>query len=171
MRQSFTLIELVVSIFIILLTLGGVFSLLVQTIRATSDLPDQLIANYLAQEGIEIVRNIRDANWIEGQEWDAGLTGCNSNCTGCDCSDGCAGSYYNMTLDGYPNVPLHLDGNGYYAQTTIGEETPFKRRIVINPETDSDGNDYLQVRVFVCWQRRGKNYQTELDENLYNWGP
>lgn len=76
-----------------------------------------------------------------------------------------------MSLIGYSNVPLHLDNNGYYAQINTGEETPFKRRIVINPETDSDGNDYLQVRVFVCWQRRGKDYQTELDEDLYKWGP
>lgn len=170
MKRLFTLIELVVSIFIILLTLGGVFSLLVQTLRVTSGLPDQLIANYLAQEGMEVVRNIRDANWIKGQEWNTGLTGCESSVAGCEANDGCAVSYHSFSLENYPNFPLHLYNN-YYSQTTLGKKTIFKRRVVINQNTDSDGNDYLQVRVFVCWQRRGKNYQTELDENLYNWGP
>jgi len=170
MNKSFTLIELVVSIFIILLTLGGVFSLLYQTLKVTSDLPDQLIANYLAQEGMEVVRNIRDTNWIKGQEWNTGLTGCSSTCTGCNCSDGCALTYYSSTLDNYSNTPLHIY-NGYYNQTTLGSETLFRRRVVINEKTDSEGNNYLQMKVFVCWQRRGKNYQTELDEDLYNWGP
>ena len=33
----------------------------------------RLTAAYLAKEGIEIVRNIRDTNWIEGESWDRGL--------------------------------------------------------------------------------------------------
>lgn len=169
---GFTLIELIVSIFIVLLTLGGISSLFVQALQSVTYLSHQLTANYLAQEGIEVVRNIRDTNWIKGQEWDTGLTGCDSACAGCNCpaDDGCAVDYTISSLDGYPNIPLHIY-NGYYRQINLGSTTIFKRRVVVNQVTDSDGDPYLEAKVYVCWQERGKSYQTELDENLYNWGP
>ncbi len=168
MKKSFTLIELVTSIFVVVIALGGIFLLVRQIIVATSFLPNQLIATYLAQEGIEIVRNIRDTNWREGENWKAGLEGYGSGQEGCDVNDGAALSYDSENLDNYPNTPLHIYGD-FYKQTTLGDSTSFKRRIVVNTKTDSEGNEYLEVISYVCWKERGRTHQVKLIENLYDW--
>ena len=54
--------EAIVAIFVITTGIVGVLSLVTQTISSATFSKDKLIAAYLAQEGIEIVRNIRDTN-------------------------------------------------------------------------------------------------------------
>lgn len=169
MKKSFTLIELVTSIFVIIVALGGIYLAIQQLIVATSFLPNQLIATYLAQEGIEVIRNIRDTNWIKGEEnWKSGLEGYNSEQEGCDIPNGANLSYDSLSLEIYQNLPLYIYNN-FYRQTTLGKETSFKRRIVINSKTDEKGIEYLEVISYVCWRERGRTHQTKLIENLYNW--
>lgn len=169
MKKSFTLLELVTSIFIIMLALGAIYFLLRQIIVASSFLPNQLTAIYLAQEGIEVVRNIRDTNWIEGEDWKNGLQGYSSDEEGCEINDGAQLSYNSQSLEAYDkDTPLYIY-NGFYTQTPLGEKTSFKRRIVINSKTDSDGNEYLEVICYVCWKERGRTHQVKLIENLYGW--
>jgi len=63
---GFTILEVVVAISLITVGITAIFTLYQQTISITRVSSQRLIAAYLAQEGIEIVRNIRDTNWIEG---------------------------------------------------------------------------------------------------------
>ena len=70
---GFTILEVVVAISLITVGITAIFTLYQQTISITRVSSQRLIAAYLAQEGIEIVRNIRDTNWIEDQAWDTGL--------------------------------------------------------------------------------------------------
>jgi len=71
-KYGFTLIEVIVAVFVVALIVVGVFSLVQSTIVYRSFAVSQLQAAYLAQEGIELVRNRRDANWIRNPipEWD-----------------------------------------------------------------------------------------------------
>ena len=70
-NNAFTLIEVVVAIFIIALVIVGVFTLIQRTIMDRAFIASQLQASYLAQEGIELVRNQRDENWLNGiTPWD-----------------------------------------------------------------------------------------------------
>ena len=64
MNKGFTLIELVISIFLLCFVIIGVYNAFSIIVILTSDTSDRLTATYLAQEGIEIVRNIRDTNWL-----------------------------------------------------------------------------------------------------------
>ncbi len=67
--KGFTLIEVVMVIFIISVGLLATFNV-VQNITVYSKLTSsRLTATYLAQEGIELVRNRRDTNWLEGDDW------------------------------------------------------------------------------------------------------
>ena len=72
-KKSFTLIEVIVAIFLITVGAGGAFILIQRTIAFTDIISSQLTATYLAQEGIEMVRNARDSNWLAGNEWDLNL--------------------------------------------------------------------------------------------------
>ena len=74
--RGFTLVEVIVVVFVITIGLLAVFNI-IQNITIFSRLAaSRLTAVYLAQEGIELVRNQRDTNWLEGVDWDNGLTGC-----------------------------------------------------------------------------------------------
>ena len=73
-NKSFTLIEIVVAIFIVTMGTVGAFSLIQRTIAFTVISSSRLVAANLAQEGIEIVRNTRDTNWLSGNPWDEGLS-------------------------------------------------------------------------------------------------
>lgn len=78
-NKSFTLIEIIVAIFLITIGAGGAFAVIQRTTAFTSITSSRLAAVYLAQEGIEISRNIRDTNWLKqrtnpGTLWDGGLS-------------------------------------------------------------------------------------------------
>ena len=79
-KGGFTLLEVIVAIFLLTVGVGGSLVLINQTLSATQILPQKLIASYLAQEGIEIAKNVRDSNLLKihqglgGVNWDSGLT-------------------------------------------------------------------------------------------------
>ena len=67
-KKGFTLLEVITAIFILTVGVGGALSLMNQTLSTASIIEQRLIASYLAQEGIEIVRNIRDTNWLQSRD-------------------------------------------------------------------------------------------------------
>lgn len=170
---GFTLIETIVAIFLITVGIVGAFTLITYTVSSTTFSTQKLIASYLAQEGIEIVRNIRDTNWLEDGAtlWNAGLT---TTCSGtCDetTGNGCIADYTYSTirppsLPQYTGQVLNIDNNGYYSYSTIPPFTltKFKRKIVI-----TSAGDILAVCVRVEWEEKGKTYSVSAQENLYNW--
>ena len=161
---GFTLLEVLVALFVIIVGLMGGMSAILKTLTLFSFSSSKLTAAYLAQEGIEIVRNVRDTNWLEARTtsnaWDEGLD---------NCSAGCIVDYsYSIITD--PNLPafadqfLNIDGNGFYSYS-LGTPTKFQRKIIIQ----KTGPDRLDVAVQVIWSEKGKSYTFSSQENLYNW--
>jgi len=155
--DGFTLLEAIVAIFVITTGIVGVLSLVTQTISSSTFSKDKLIAAYLAQEGIEIVRNIRDTNWLEEVAWNDGL--------GTGIWEGDYDDTQNLTSWIDPGNFLNIDASGFYSYAA-GTPTKFKRKITIGsgPIVDS-----LNVKVEVFWQEKGKIYTVPAQENLYNW--
>ena len=181
LRSGFTLLEVIAAIFLITVGIIGSYSLITQTISSSTFSKDKLIAAYLAQEGIEIVRNIRDTNWLErisldpANLWDEGLTNCSGVCDGTT-GNGCMVDYnhsyspadpYHPVLPQYTGDVLNIDSNGFYSYSTVLPFTPtkFKRKVVINP----NGSDILNVCVYVEWQEKGITHSTVAREDLYQW--
>ena len=162
MKKGFTLMEAIVAIFVITTGIVGVSSLVTQTISSATFSKDRLIAAYLAQEGIEIVRNIRDTNWLlTGANWNDGLG------TGdwqADYNDSSL-SFYT-----YPGNPLNLESlTGYYGYGS-GNATKFTRKITISSVPGDTPPYYrLNIKVEVSWQEKGTPHKVEAQENLYNW--
>lgn len=156
MNKGFTLIEVMIAIFVMAVGIVGALSLIQQTIAFAALSSSRLVASYLAQEGIEIVRNIRDGNWLEENPlWTDGI------------GNGIWEGDYTMTQNLEPwNSPgryLKID-NGFYKYSPSGSQTKFKRKITI-----VDGTDTLKVSVLVEWQQIGKTHQVTAQEYLYNW--
>lgn len=150
-KRGFTLIELMVVATVLSIGIIGAMNSIRQVFIYARLLSSRLTAAYLAQEGIEIVRNIRDTNWVESSSWDDGIT------TGDFEAD-----YNDPGLSFYGNRYLRVDG-GFY-NYGLGEETKFKRKINIQKDTDE-----ISVSVIVMWQERGKGYEVEVFEKLYKW--
>ncbi len=172
---GFTLIEIIIAIFILSFAIVGIFTAFSIVLILTSDAVDRLTATYLTQEGIEIVRNIRDTNWLNmdlhpdlGYTWDRELTGCDisGNPLG-----GCRADYKTGTGD-TGEFPIYLwagtdvdylyinNENGFYDynKTNLSTATKFKRRIIITPLADTDvegkSDHILKVIVETSWDRK-----------------
>ncbi|MDO8474213.1 MAG: prepilin-type N-terminal cleavage/methylation domain-containing protein [bacterium] len=184
MAKGFTLVEVLAAMFIMLMGVLGVFGLITRTVAFNSSVNSQLVASYLAQEGLEIVRNIRDANFLQvhkgvilPDQWNYGLTSCDA---------GCEADYnYNddvVALGSFQNTPLKLNGDGFYTYDA-GTDTIFKRKIIItcfsidalgmalgvsciSPPTPVD---LLKIAVDVSWQDKGSTRTVKGATELYNW--
>lgn len=156
--QGFTLIETLISIMIVSIAFLGIYSAAAKYTQQTKQVKDTYVASLLGQEGIEIVRNLRDTNWVSAASWDTGLTACGS-CSGQ--TNGCQADYNDTLLSTYNNSSYLWINNGFYEYGSSGTITPYRRQICI----DEDGN-ILHVTVNVYWTG---NRQTTIKEDLYNW--
>ncbi len=175
-KKGFTLLEVIVAIFILTVGVGGSFALIQQTLFTATMAQSRIIAAYLAQEGIEIIRNIRDNNWLEQREspplplWNEGLNSCSppSSCCEADNETDTPSSYPPLTtITGcaFDDLSyLNIDSNGFYSYSH-GEQTKFKRKIFI----ERISADKMKVVVIVEWQDRGKIHQIEVVEHITNW--
>ncbi|PIV45838.1 MAG: hypothetical protein COS24_00100 [Candidatus Nealsonbacteria bacterium CG02_land_8_20_14_3_00_34_20] len=152
-QTGFTLLEMIFSIAIITIGVLGIHNGLTYAIEHTKQAREYFTASYLAKEGIEIVKNIRDTNWVEGAaSWKDGLTSCASGCE----------ADYDDSLSSYTGKYFYIHSTNYFYQyTTSSEKTPYQRKITIT-EVDSDELD-IKIEVFF------KGNTMTAKENIYNW--
>jgi hypothetical protein len=176
-----TLIETIVAIFLLTLALGGGLALVIFAISRSSLSVNQIIATNLAREGVDVVRMMRDSNWlasdVRGGAWD--LASC-ADIGGSLCYPRAyqavpptnnfnlaVGNYeaaFNdasktWSLDTADNYNLYLQANGTYNHTPNGS-SQFARKVRISrntaaPYTGSNSNWELVVVSTVLW--RDKN--------------
>lgn len=182
-KNGFTIIEMVIAIFVMVMGIIGAFGAFSSVGILASDSADKLIATYLAQEGIELVRNIRDSNWLEMDLYETGnlketlsleyttpswsnkLTNFSNNEFKIDWKNGYWLDYKNQSKDDY----LKVDNNGFYSyEEETGQKTKFKRKIFITeiPDisqgTNPDTYHILKVKVEVSWDRKANIFEESL---------
>jgi len=167
------MLELLIAVFVVMVGLVGVFIVAQHPTSYIQPVFSRLTAAYLAQEGIEIVRNLRDENWLDvsGPNWYEGLgseagtsyevsyNGDLLNCGNCEFDDG-----------------LSLLRVGDFYNYSSGAETNFKRKVIITQiDDDPPGGDgiidYLEVEVLVEWEEKEKRNSFLVQTNLYPWWP
>ena len=72
-KKGFTIIEVILAIFILTTAAFGSFNLIQQVIIAGSLNQSRLTAYYFAQQEIENIKNIRDTNYVLDNDWDFGI--------------------------------------------------------------------------------------------------
>ncbi len=174
MKNGFTLIELIISIFVMSVAVVGVYSAFSMVSVLTADTTDRLTATYLAQEGMEIVRNIRDTNWLNMDKercfsgnddppcpvsWFDGLSSSSvSNSVDCSTS-GCGADYKSVIMNpNFSDRNLCINSSGFYSYDLASSctDTKFRRKIIIESISDAKGNsDYIvKVTVQVSWNKK-----------------
>lgn len=68
-QEGFTLTEVLISMMILTIAIVSATSLLVGLIDTNKNIVDKQKAYYLAQEGLEAIRNMRDTNWLNNIDW------------------------------------------------------------------------------------------------------
>lgn len=72
-QKGFSLPEVMIGIFVLTVAVVAATNLLISLLTANQANVKSLQAYYLAQEGLEAVRNIRDTNWLHNQNWLQGV--------------------------------------------------------------------------------------------------
>lgn len=167
-ERGFTLVETLVAITIIALAMVGPLYAVQQSLNASRSARDQLVASSLAQEAVEYVRSIRDANylavlgggtrsWLQGVDGTGGTTNCATPCI----VDPVRGTVSNTI------APLKLTSSNLYTQQAGSPNTPFTRTVQIAAVPGSTTE--VVVTVQVTWSTNGKPYTVTLTERLHNW--
>ncbi|KUK66302.1 MAG: prepilin-type N-terminal cleavage/methylation domain-containing protein [Parcubacteria group bacterium] len=158
-QKGFSLIEMLIAVVVVTIGVIGTFSMISQFSEQSQTLRDNFVAAYLAQEGIEIAKNIRDNNRIQGNNWDNGLDSCYS---------GCEADYDDLTLtqwEGNGRVLYIENTSGYYKyiDTPVVNDirTYYKRRITITPTAP----DEMEIRADIYWEDKTMTVKTK----IYNW--
>lgn len=160
-----SILEVVVAILIITMGMVGVLSLVIQNIEAQYINKNVLIASGLAQEGLELVRNVRDTNWLApGNNWKLGAgAGTNSDII----QDGNYAIDYDgdiIDVDDIGNARLYIDSNSFYTHVIGATATNFYRLITV-----VDNSDYVDVRCVIRWTEGAQNRDYTAATYLYNW--
>jgi len=182
-QRGFTFIEVVVALGIIAVAFSAIMTLARGTITAIGVARRELIAANLAQEGIEVVRNIRDTNWIVGRRADGLGTGGDCALTASTWRAGLCDSAFSdpyrvvgstsTTLDTGPASDLLvLRPSQLYEYNPVGTSTPFRREVFI----ETIDADEMRVRVRMRWCTGPvpscSNERTlEVEDVLRNWFP
>ena len=160
-EKGFTFLEVIIALFVLVVGIVAAYLVSQTPIFYTQNSINRLTAAFLAQEGIEIVRNIRDTNWVNGRDWKGGLEMCASG------GEYCYGDYNTTGLSPDSDPPYLQFGNFFSYDS--GPDTKFKRKIVIDLIEDSEEPSFLGVKSIVEWSHKGKSYEIAVEDKLYNW--
>ncbi len=147
------MLETIVAVGLIMVGFVAVLVLITTSLFYISNIQDRLAAANLIAEGIEVVRNIRDNNWLQNRAWNSGLANGDYQT-----------AYNSMSLSSYNGSPLLLNSNGLYNYTS-GATTSYVRKISIA----NLSNYEIRIIATVTWQRRGITYSSSAEDHLFNW--
>ena len=161
---GFSLLETIVVLFIISVGLIGIVNLTISSLKAQTLNRNTLIAYQLAQEGLELIRNVRDTNHLSGNAWDDDITGSPS------------GTKYRVDFASWPagisdisEATLQLASStnaGFYLHDSSSPNSLFSRMITI---TTALGAASSTVESLVQWTEQGQLREYRLQTILYDW--
>ena len=181
-NKGFSILEASVVMGVVRIGLLGIFSLVLQNIQVQKVNKNMLVASMLAQEGLELVRNIRDDNWIASPvvDWDLDIAGWVNNDFAVD---------YTMSMTEVDDINVagniveatgaklyFVNVSNYYTHDPDGgtnKATAFSRLITataVDASSPADGiTDYYKIKSHIQWNENNvlKDYIAET--HLYNW--
>ena len=186
-KKGFTLLETVVALAVITAAVVGPVHLITKGLFSASFSRNKLIANNLAQEGLEATRTVRENNvicaflkedsswsWLKGSGGTGSLTGSNlkADITQID-TVSCAGkNLQNPRFLANCNEFLKTNAAGQYGYAA-GTDTIFQRCLDITQPGSGEGaipaSDIADMAVTITWSERGLNKNTTVRERIYNW--
>ncbi len=178
--RGFTLIESLVAVTILTFAVIGPMVTASRVIVASQIARDQLVASYLAQEGVEYVRSVRDNEYLANRQttpaetWQDFLDAvdqCDAtspqNATrACTLHPINGLSIGSCTVGGESCAQLYLSGGLYTTTQSSGTLTPFTRTIQVYAISATDE----RIVSTVTWSFHGtNNYSVSVSDHLTPW--
>ena len=179
--SGFTLIETMVSIFILTIALSAFMSVVASSLFTARYANNEITANYLLQEAVDGIRNERDtafqrqvlglgSGWFLFREIYGG-----NNSSKCFTTNGCDFEVKNISRTiaacGSTCRTLIFDTNAtngsFYNYGSIGTNSVFKRKIVMS--VNANNYDQIDITVTVNWSNGNKPRSRILKASLTNW--
>jgi len=154
-EKAFSIGEVVLAIFVLNVAILSIMLLFSKGIQEFRDERNSVVASMLAQESVELVRNIRDNTWADRE---------------CPKKDGCTGDFP-KTFERFSSTPnlcrididsdeivnsdcnngsgdkvLYINSDGFYDYDSSGEKTSFKRAVKLYRDEDD-----LTVTSMATW--------------------
>lgn len=163
-NSGFTLVEVLIAIFLFGLSFTATSFILTANLRSAISIQNNFIASGLAQEGIEVVRNIRDRDWFLGNPF------------GTSIPDGTYRVQWDsqalIALGSNPNLNRNIT-TGIFSYDSVGgffPETIFKRTVDIVLVAPAGPSEEKRIIVNVTWIERGGALKSvSAEDHLYNW--
>jgi len=168
-KNGFTLVEALVALSILIVGIISGFILVTKALYDVTIIQDRLTASFLAQEGVELVRQIRDTNYLKilggtSFDWDDNLK-----------TDGdylISANIYTESII-LPLPPWQDKGlyyhcsSGLYNYDDTGDVilTTFKRKINIYHVS----HDEIRVQSIMDWKSKNIDFSFTAEDHLFNW--
>ena len=193
-NQGQGLLETVIAIGIIVTGVVGTMNLTISNQTSSSDAQDRLIAVNLAREGVEVIRNIRDTNWLSCEiascnDWDEYLTSgtitigtllfdpdtntwiMDFTADSIDHNNARvwrrnAGDYIGAMFQSDEAVPSNAALTGYNRIIELHSICDDK---TITSSCGAKEKIGIRVQSTVKWENRGKPLELTAEERLFNW--
>ncbi|MCL5733965.1 MAG: hypothetical protein M1334_04975 [Patescibacteria group bacterium] len=181
-KKGQLLIETLVALGILTTGFLGILGLLSRSLSLNRVVSEQYQANYLAAEGIEIVKHVADQNIEKGYAFNYDLNdGCyevaydgSASLSGSDVSpsykkiESLCPSPKDALGDATINNLNLYTGSGFYGYNTLNvDQTSFKRYVQI-----TNASNEIEVDSYVVWiSRGGGQFNVHLKDDFYNWRP
>lgn len=173
-QRGFTILETLVAVFILVLSLTGPMAFAQSGLRAAFLARDQITAFFLAQDAVETIKNIRDQNKLDGQEWLENLEDCDPSDELYTCNIDTTGASVDVqtcSSSGGLCDPMEYDPDtGEFSISGGSEDSPFTRTIYLY-ETKPDQE--AMIVVMVTWESNAiaGTRKVVVQENITNWYP
>ncbi len=181
-KKGFTLIETLVAVSVLLIALTAVFAAARNGIASSSALKNRIVATYLAEEGVDGLKNIKDTNLLNilvdnNVNWLEGISECSQSVPcGYDILDnggiGTLGACSSMESCKVKMGSYNGDSTLIYRQSSAADNNPstvdtgFVRRIWVE-ETTPDKEAKAVVEITRPGQSTFKPYRIETFINNY----
>lgn len=160
-QGGFTLIETFVAITILVTAVVGPLTLAQKGLTSALIARDQLMASFLAQEGIEYVRQQRDSNSLQGLPWLNGLSACIAQ----NCMIDAAADPAPVTCSG-ACLPLRFDESTYfYGYDANDSLSPYTRTVRIDELSATEA----RITSSVSWRSGIFTRQVSFTEVIMDW--
>lgn len=142
-KNGYSLVEVLVAITVLLISIVGPITIAAKGLQNAAFAKQQNIAFFLAQEGLEVVVKIREEGGVQAHlltgeaggptAWEDVMELDDLDCTeetpcGVDINDFSLFNCEDRTCDLY----LYDSGRARYRHSTGGEETPYRREVVLD---------------------------------------
>jgi len=157
-KSGSILIEAMVGLMLIIVSFGGIISLVSRGLQLNVEAKNKFIATNLAIEGIEIVKASLDTNWIGVKNGMYELDYTCKEIGTIPCAN-TVGSQEVRSTRKFWKTP-----DGIYQYSVSMEETPFMRSVVINATLSS-----VTVNSIVHWMSGGKIQEVQISDTFMKW--